>query len=175
MRYAWYPVIERFIDHGVGFMPVNKSGIGDQVEVLYGDGSREFLETNSLSFLHQLVEMFGYRYSAIKNVYGKAIGRRKNVPLPLTKGWTLVPFKTRRPTGRQNCQGWFVASAIRGIRRETPLVSVLDLPCHRVTVLSSLETCQAQMNNVILVEHHFRQIHERFARKVSEQRSVYYW
>lgn len=155
-------VVERFLLSGSAFVPYNRDGVGDQLVVLMANGEKESISMRAQTFLQHLVRSYGSDLTALREIYGRAIGRKYFIPLPLAPQFTLVPFKVRKPIGRQGTQGWIVSERIQGLRRQTDNSSKLFLAGqHKVNVRQSLDSCQQQLRHVLLVQHHYHQLQQR--------------
>lgn len=155
-------MIERFLIGGSAFVPYNREGTGDQLIVLLANGDKESLNIRAQTFLEQTVRSFGNDLVALRRIYGQAIGRKYYVPLPLTPQFTLVPFKIRKPIGRQGAHGWIVSEQIRSLKYKSSGISTLYLTGnHKVTALQSVESCEQQLRHVLLVQYHYGKLQRR--------------
>jgi len=152
--------VEQFVLGGVAFLPDNVPGIGEQLHLLLDDGRVEALPVHTHRFLRAVAFYYGNDVEAMRRRYGAAIGRKQLVPLPFTSDWVLVPFKVRRPIGRQVVHGWFVAQHIRRMEPLSPQQTRMELlGKHAVTAHHSWRFCQAQMRHVRLVRDVYEEIH----------------
>lgn len=154
--------VERFLIDGSAFVPHNHEGVGDQLIVMLANGEKVQVRMKAQTFLEQVVRFFGSDLVALRKLYGQVIGRRYQVPLPLTAQFTLVPYKVRKPIGRQGAHGWFVAEQIRGLKRKSRVSTTIYLiGKYEITVLQSLESCEQQLRHVLLVQHHYAKLHRK--------------
>jgi len=119
--------VERFLMDGSACIPRNCTDVGDQLMLLLTTGKREFVKMTVRTFLKQSVAYFGNDLAALRKIYGQVIGKRYQVPLPLTEQLTLVPFKVRKPIGQQGAHGWFVAEHIQGLKRRSKVSTTIDV------------------------------------------------
>lgn len=158
MRDRW---VKRFLREGSAFVPQNRDGIGDQLMILFTSGDHVAVDTTVRTFLKHVVRFFGNDLVEVRKMYGRVIGRKYHVPLPLTKDLTLVSFKVRRPIGRQGAYGWFVAERILGIQRASEASAVICLPGRReVRCLQSVESCEERQRHAQMVRQYFVRMHE---------------
>lgn len=152
--------IERFIKEGCGFIPKNCSGVGERLILMFKNGETESIQTSVRTYLGHIVRFFGNDLVALRRVYGQVIGKRYQVPLPLTVEMTLVPYKVRRPIGRQGAYGWFIAEEICGLKRLSRVNTAIYLTGdHEVIALQSLESCEQRLRHVLLVKNHYTVLH----------------
>ncbi|AQS56223.1 competence protein ComK [Novibacillus thermophilus] len=152
--------VERFLMDGSACIPRNCTDVGDQLMLLLTSGKRECIKMTVRTFLKQSVAYFGNDLAALRKIYGQVIGKRYQVPLPLTEQLTLVPFKVRKPIGRQGAHGWFVAEHIRGLKRRSKVSTTIDVDGgHDILCLQSLESCEQQLRHVMLVKNHYMALH----------------
>lgn len=152
--------VERFIKEGCAFIPRNDDGVGERLILMFKNGETESIQTTVRTYLRHVVRFFGNDLAALRRVYGQVIGKRYQVPLPLTVDMTLVPYKVRRPIGRQGAYGWFMAEEIRGLRRLSRVHTAIYLTGeHEITGLQSLESCEKRLRHVLLVKNHYTMLH----------------
>lgn len=153
--------VERFLSDGCAFVPFNCEGVGDQLTVMLANGEKVSLNLTVRTFLKRCVRYFGNDLTALRQVYGQVIGKRYQIPLPLSIQFTLVPFKVRKPVGVQGAYGWFVAEKIQGLKRQSRVRTVIHLVGnHRVNGQQSLESCEQQLRHVLLVKNHYTTLHK---------------
>lgn len=155
-------VMERFLLNGCAFIPDNGEGVGEQLNVLLQDGQCVTFNGRAQTFLERTVKHFGGDLVALRKIYGQVIGRKQHIPLPLAESFTLVPYKVRKPIGRQGAYGWLVAEHILSVQRKDRLRTAIYLTgSHEVTSLQSVESCRQQLRHVLLVRQHYGRLYRR--------------
>lgn len=154
--------IERFVHQGVALVPQNIIDIGEGLYLLMDNGDRVLLKLPVTRFLKELAYYYGVDLTALRNMYGQALGRKQLIPLPFAGDWILVPLKVRVPIGKQTAYGWFVPQMVQRVNKTGPRETRLHLVGpHEVLVYHSLEFYHMQMRHVTLVQHRYYQIHLR--------------
>lgn len=151
--------IEHFVSKGQAFLPVNAVGKGDIVQLIYQDGSTQLIDVQAQTFLKHVLSFFGTDLLSLRRRYGRVIGKKQLVPLPLSKQWTLVPFNTREAIGRQTRTGWIVFSKIQHLLEKNPHQTTIQLHEYSVMIYHSERFTFEQLRNAKLVEVEFEQIH----------------
>ncbi|KKB42091.1 competence protein ComK [Bacillus thermotolerans] len=153
--------IKQFVAAGQAFVPVNMKESGrDGIKVFYKDGTTEILPVRCDTFLKQLLTFFGTSVSANRERYGKLVSKKQLVPVALSYGYTLIPFVTREPIGRQTRNGWIVAKEITNIQRYSSGKTVISLDHHEILVHHTKKFCFDQLKNSKCIEMYYSEIHE---------------
>lgn len=157
-RIQFYP----FLSKGCAFFATAVAGEGLYLKVLYVDGTSEELPTSAHSFLHGIVQFFGYDIVAMRKQYGQAIGKSQMVPLPLTEDWILTPFKVASKPEDEFTMGWVIAQAIIGINSENRAVTKFSLKGnHTLYCAHGVNYCKQQLRHVALVQHRYQFLHHK--------------
>ncbi|MDQ0338520.1 hypothetical protein J2S00_001306 [Caldalkalibacillus uzonensis] len=156
-----WQTLEFFVARGQAILPVNVPGEGDIVMLVDHQGEEYYVGVHAQTFLKQLLTYFGTDLHTLRRRYGQVIGKKKMIPLPLSSGWVLAPFNTRRPIGRQSRTGWILTEAVQEVQEHAPTLSELKLHHYTVMVYHSKLFCQQQLRSARLVQLEFDQLHQR--------------
>lgn len=156
----WLPV-EEFIRRGQAFVPVNAEGKGDVVKLIYVDASTELVDVHVETFLKHVLAFFGTDLLSLRRRYGPTIGKKQLIPLPLSNQYTLVPFNTRQPIGRQTCTGWVHFSKIAALQEVTPYMTNLQLQRYTLPVFHSPSFTHSQIRHARLIELEYLEVHRQ--------------
>lgn len=149
--------VVEFFQHGVAFLPSNEPGIGDVLLVYGKNGERDIVRLSVRGYLQQLVRFFGVDLITIRDRYGKVIGKKQMIPLPLAPEWTLLPIQVRSPIGKQQAHGWIVKQAIERINEGK---SIQLKGGHVIPLLHSYEDMRRKLREAQLAEMHFQLLHQ---------------
>ncbi len=172
MNEVW---IDRFITDGVAFIPINAAPYGDHIQLLCRDGEIHHVNRTAVSFLQAVVQVFGVDLSTLRKQYGQAIGRKQLIPIPLSRAYTLVPFKTRMPIGNQVTTGWFVAEEIQSFLPDSKMTALIRLVNKQVIkVFHDEDWCLRQMRHVVLAQHRYQHLHSQLQNyRIHEAKTPY--
>lgn len=146
-----------FLQQGVAFLPSNEAGYGDVLLVLGKNGERETLHLSARSYLQQLVRLFGIDLTSIRERYGKSIGKKQMVPLPLALHWTMIPLQVRVPIGKQQAHGWVVRQAIERIHNGAEIQLTGG---HTISVYHTATDLRRVLREALIVEMHYQLLHQ---------------
>lgn len=79
------------------FYPEYASGVGDVTRFIMADGEQRIVHRSIRAALLGLTRSFAVDLQRIRQIYGKSVGQRNGIPLPLTAKLVLVPIKVRKP------------------------------------------------------------------------------
>ncbi len=146
-----------FFHQGVAFLPSNEPDIGDVLLVLGKNGEREVVHITARSYLQQLARLFGVDLAFLRERYGKVIGKKQMIPLPLAPNWTLIPLQVRIPIGKQQAHGWVVKQSIERIDEGKSILLKGD---HQVPLLHSYQDMRRILREAQLVELQYQFFHQ---------------
>lgn len=146
-----------FFHQGVAFLPSNEPDVGDVLLVLGKNGEREVVRISARSYLQQLARLFGVNLTYLRERYGKVIGKKQMIPLPLAPNWTLIPIQVRIPIGKQQAHGWVVKQAMERIDEGKSMLLMGD---HQVPLLHSHQDMRRILREAQLVELQFLLLHQ---------------
>lgn len=146
-----------FFHQGVAFLPSNEPDRGDVLLVYGKNGECEVVSITARSYLQQLARLFGVDLTTLRERYGKVIGKKQMIPLPLALNWTLIPIQVRIPIGKQQAHGWIVKQAIERIDEGN---SFELKGGHRVPLLHSYQDMRRILREAQLVELQYQILHQ---------------
>ncbi len=90
--------VQIIIDKGVSaFIPQYTQGHGRVTIIIYGDGSKVEDKRTIRWLLKALAMNRGWDIKALRQRYGKLIGQKNLIPLPITPSIILIPLKMVKP------------------------------------------------------------------------------
>jgi hypothetical protein len=151
---------ERFAGELAMLMPIYVPGGGDMTEIVTEGGERWIDPRPVPLVLKSVARYYGVDLVAVRERYGDILGRRLNVPLPLSPHLVLIPLKMRLPrVQKDGTTGYVATRCIERIRPcEEPnrccllLGGVVEVEC-----LQSLEFVKQQVRRARIVETFYRE------------------
>ncbi|HEU4964766.1 MAG TPA: hypothetical protein VFV52_13050 [Bacilli bacterium] len=153
--------VETFVEQLAMLQPIYKQGGGDMTRVLLCDGS-EWLDPRPVRVvLKEIARHFTVDLTAVRERYGEIIGKRLNVPLPLSPYLVLTPFKMRLPRVQKDGTTGYVANRlIDGVRDSGDGTGACRLVVEgvgEVACLQSAEFAEQQMRHARIVQTFYRE------------------
>lgn len=148
------------VESMAALLPTYKQGRGRVTRMLLSDGSEELIDKTVKSVVKKLARQYSVDLDSVVKEYGKLLGKKNLVPIPLMQHLILVPLKTITPLLRgDSAYGYFNLSAIKEVNEtgDSEYKSVVIL--HNgveVGVFLNYETVMKQVKNAELVDKHYR-------------------
>ncbi|HHU63358.1 MAG TPA: hypothetical protein GXZ32_04010 [Clostridiales bacterium] len=149
--------VQMIIDRGVSaFVPRYVQDHGRVTVIIYGDGSRVKDKRTIRWLLKALAMNRGWDLKALRQRYGKLIGQRNLVPLPITPSLVLIPLKMIKPVvpgdGAMGYVNFLHISDVQGDGRYT---SVKLKSGHCLKVLQRPKSVHYSINRAGLIHREF--------------------
>ncbi|HZK25152.1 MAG TPA: hypothetical protein VFC74_07165 [Oscillospiraceae bacterium] len=158
----------------VAFLPIDKTGIGQCVQLYFRDGETSVAAVGLRSFLQQLAKLYLLNLSEMRKRLGPIIGCKNLVPLALSPIIIFVPLKTRVPSVKGDCAyGYFkLRSLLEVLAKPAPSTLILK-GGHRLTIKQSYRLVCRRLRLARKLENYlFTQYYEAME---GERHNIYFF
>lgn len=155
----------RDIQRMVAFLPIDKEGIGQCVQLYFRNGETGVAAVGLRSFLKQVAKLYALDITEMRKRLGPVMGCKNLVPLSLSPLLLFVPLKTRVPSVKgDSAYGYFKLRSLREVLAK-PAPSTLILEGgHSLTIKQSFRiVCQRLRLARKLENYLFTQYYEALA------------
>lgn len=138
-----------WLDKGLcAILPLYDTDGANCTEILLEEGSRIKHKRKLKSVLIELAGLYQKDLSLLRKNAAKALGQKSMLPISISPGLTLVPFKIRKPVGKDDgAVGYVIESAVIGID-DTENDVILKLKGgFRVIVFEKFKTAQRHLED----------------------------
>ncbi|WP_284680678.1 hypothetical protein [Aceticella autotrophica] len=125
----------------LAILPVYIDGCGSGTELIDIKGESVIIKSAVKSILKKILKEYVVDINALKNKYAKSLGIKNAIPLPLTRDFTLIPLKTRKPMVlKDSAYGYIYYEKIKKVF-DNGISCTLDLGNYKIKNTSKESIC----------------------------------
>ena len=159
MSRKWKTDIKDWINKGMcGLVPIYHKNGGNYTKLIFEDNPPTIIEKRIHTVLVRLAAFFQKDIRLIRQQAREVTGQRSMNPLPITSDIILVPFKMRKPIGKDDgAVGYILNSAIENIVQGEDGVRVVLKNGQHCGVLDTYITAKHHVGHAHQIYYHLLQ------------------
>lgn len=144
----------------LAMLPIYINEYGDGTEIICVDGKKKLLMNSIKSCLKETLKIYAVDIIALRNKYGKSLGIKNNIPIPLTNNFTLIQLKVRKPkVEKDTAYGYIYYEKInRVIESDNGLFCTINLNGIDLKIYQKKLSVEKHMRNASMMKTFFNTI-----------------
>ncbi|NLI60466.1 MAG: hypothetical protein GX375_03440 [Clostridiales bacterium] len=159
MNRKWMREVRDWMDKGMcGLLPIYDDDGGNYTKLIFENDSPIIIKKRTNTILVRLAAFFQKDIRLIRAQAREVTGRRNMNPLPITQDIILVPFKVRKPIGKDDgAVGYFYHRAIENIIEEKESVGIVLRDGQEYDILDTYPTAKHHIACAHQIYYHLLQ------------------